>query len=346
MKQFYCACGAQIFFENNTCIGCGQRVGFDPAQLLVLPESEFSARMRPCGNSLPHQVECNWLVQEHDSHSQCISCRTTRVVPDQNLDVNRRRWRDLESAKRRMMYNLLNNGLFFTNRLDDPVRGLAFDFLEDQRTNPSVSAEHVNTGHQSGLITINAAEADPEFRVNMREEMNERYRTSLGHFRHEIGHYYMMHLIEGTDLEDEYLEIFGDYRQDYQEAMNRYYALGPIDRWQEYYISPYAAMHPMEDWAETWAHYLHMSDTMETARTFGLISGSFHADDIEETVANWIQLTMIMNALNRSVGKGDAYPFVITASVTRKLRFVRDTIQRAERVNRSFSTTSAFSEQP
>jgi hypothetical protein len=35
--------------------------------------------------------------------------------------------------------------------------------------------------------------------------------------------------------------------------------------WQKSFISKYATSHPWEDWAETWAHYLHIMDMLETA---------------------------------------------------------------------------------
>src|SRR6202011_5238904 len=36
------------------------------------------------------------------------------------------------------------------------------------------------------------------------------------------------------------------------------------------HVTPYASAHPWEDFAETWAHYFHMVDTLETATAFGL----------------------------------------------------------------------------
>ena len=37
-------------------------------------------------------------------------------------------------------------------------------------------------------------------------------------------------------------------------------------------------MHPAEDWAETFAHYLHIRDTIDTAAAFGLAPAGATAD--------------------------------------------------------------------
>jgi hypothetical protein len=88
----------------------------------------------------------------------------------------------------------------------------------------------------------------------------------LGHFRHEVGHYFWDRLV-ATDPHqlEEFRVLFGDDRQDYGEALKRHYDEGAPANWQDTYISMYATMHPWEDFAETWAHYLHIVDTLETA---------------------------------------------------------------------------------
>jgi hypothetical protein len=337
MKRFYCTCGSEIFFDNRVCLHCGQTLGFDPLKLRL-----FTLQMnnngtaeeagvkngtlyKLCEHSWQDTLECNWLIIREDMHSQCISCRLTRIIPDQSILKNKRRWQVLEAAKRRVLYNLFNNRLTFSSREEDTECGLAFDFLEDKRSNPNVDCEHIYTGHNCGLITINAAEADPEYRVSMREEMNERYRTNLGHFRHEIGHYYWMRLVKGRK-DGEFKALFGDPEADYDKALKNYYAYGPRNDWQEHHISAYASMHPLEDWAETWAHFLHLNDTMETAISFGILNIEFRHDNFREIISKWVELTVTMNALNRSVGKFDAYPFVISNKVFHKLEMVRKII--------------------
>jgi hypothetical protein len=265
---------------------------------------------------------CNWLLEPDDYHNQCLSCRLTRTIPIQDNDRNLRRWRILEASKRRLVYNLLDHGLEFETREHNPEGGLAFDFLEDSRSNPNVAADHILTGHNNGLITINAAEADPEFRVSVRESMNERYRTILGHYRHEIGHYYFNKLVMTSDWIKYFIYTFGNPDNDYQAALDRYYKNGPRWDWQYYHISAYASMHPMEDWAETWAHYLHMCDTLETAESFNMTKVNLKHDSFDSIIGRWMDLTVAMNALTRSVGKPDAYPFVIKKHVIEKLGFV------------------------
>ncbi|MEQ1729598.1 MAG: putative zinc-binding metallopeptidase, partial [Vicinamibacterales bacterium] len=219
-------------------------------------------------------------------------------------------------------------------------RGLAFDFKADA-TDPS--APLVLTGHAGGVITINTAEADDAERERRRASMHEPYRTLLGHMRHESGHYYWNRLIEGGPAHDTFRELFGDERQDYAEALRTHYASGAIANWPDTFVSGYASAHPWEDWAETWAHYLHIVDTLDTAAACGLSLRPARLDEpalpaplaaggeatFDHLIDSWFPVTYAMNNLNRGLGLADAYPFVLAPPAVSKLRFIHETIARS-----------------
>lgn len=275
---------------------------------------------RNCRNHIGYGV-CNWLVDKADFHERCIACRLNRTIPNLSDPSNLKRWKALEQAKHRLVYSLLRLGLPVISQWDDPDNGLLFDFLEDTRNDREINEGYMVTGHSSGVITINVLEADDVLRESMRTSMNESYRTLLGHFRHESGHYYWRHLFEtNTDALNKFRILFGSESLDYQAALNKYYASGAQSDWWDVFISAYASSHPMEDWAETWAHYLHMTDTLETAVSIGTIEPP--GNDFGSMMSAWMALTIKLNQLNRSMGLPDAYPFVIPEKAREKLSFV------------------------
>jgi len=331
MKRFRCRCGQSVYFENVSCIRCGELLGFDPATLqfaTLRPENgnwrgHTGALFKLCRNRIEHK-NCNWLVPSENMEAYCLSCRLNRTIPNLSTPENRAHWSELERAKRRLIYTLLSLELPVLSKRRDWPHGLAFDFIEDQRSNPNVEEVFVATGHRDGVITINVTEADDVMRVMTRKHMLESYRTLLGHFRHESGHYYYEILL--SDRQG-FREHFGDERRDYSNALSAYYNNGPPQDWQEHYISAYASAHPLEDWAECWAHYLHIVDSMETATEFGLTKSV--DDDFSQTLSEWMQFTVILNELNRSMGMRDPYPFVISAAVAGKLEFIHALIAPA-----------------
>jgi hypothetical protein len=264
------------------------------------------------------------------------------VIPNLADPANRSAWYRLEAAKRRLLFTLMELGLSMPTRLDDPQQGLTFEFLAD--ADPCGSP--VMTGHAGGIITVNIAEADDAEREKRRTAMHEPYRTLLGHMRHESGHYYWDRLIAGTSELDEFRGLFGDERADYDASLRAYYEQGaPVD-WQLRFVSEYASSHPWEDWAETWAHYLHMLDTLETAAACGVSLKPRRLDEpvlpkvphpmspepaaFERLIDSWFPLTYVLNNLNRGLGLADAYPFVLSPSAVAKLRFVHDVVGRAK----------------
>ena len=345
MKLFTCThCGNRVFFENLSCEVCHATLGYVPAeQTMVAFATDDDGHWRrlgpdgpayrPCSNYANEHV-CNWMVPADSPHQLCASCRTTHTIPALGKPQNRAYWHALEQEKRRLFYTLIELGLPTPNKLDDPVNGLSFEFLEE--TSPKA---RVLTGHDEGVITLNIAEADDAQRERIRLSMHEPYRTLLGHFRHEIGHYYWDRLIRNTPWIDECRALFGDETIDYADALKRHYAAPRAD-WPQHFISVYASSHPWEDWAETWAHYLHMADTADTAMSFGvdatnveLASDLFTPDDLWlpghpgaarflDFLNGWVLLTNVLNELSRSMGQPDYYPFVLPRVAVGKLQFI------------------------
>jgi hypothetical protein len=253
-------------------LNCGVALAYlpDVARVRALSPAEeqkwqsgTGSHYRLCQNYVDHDV-CNWAVPSNDSNALCASCRLTRVIPHLSVDGNKVAWVKFEAAKRCLNYSLLGLGLPVRSKVEDPENGLFYEFLADSPGSP------VMTGHDFGVITINLAEADDAERERRRVQLNEPYRTILGHFRHEVGHYYWDRFFADEENAATLRSVFGDEREDYAEALKRHYETGAPVLWQENFISSYATTHPWEDWAETWAHYLHMADALETAASIGL----------------------------------------------------------------------------
>lgn len=346
MKIFACQnCGNLVHFENTVCMRCGAPLGFLPEQLLLtaLAEQADGSLMalggttdtwRRCANA--DIVGCNWLVPTGSGASFCPSCALNNTIPDLDMPENVEGWTAIETAKRRLVYALLRLNLPLQSAAH-PEASLRFDFLAD-----IAGDEPVLTGHDEGLITLNIAEADSTERERRRSQLGEPYRTLLGHFRHEVGHYYWDLLVRDAGREEESRAVFGDERLDYNEALQAHYANGAPPDWQQGHVSAYATMHPWEDFAETWTHYLHMIDTLDTAASFGMainpVVGDdphdnafvgfdpYHAPDIDRLIEAWLPMTVALNSLNRSMGQPDLYPFALTPPAIEKLRFIQDLV--------------------
>jgi hypothetical protein len=329
MRAFACpVCRSLVFFENDHCVTCGSGLAYDPAA------ADFVAAdpddQRRCANRTI--AACNWLAAEAPG-GLCRCCRLTRTRPRDDDRPALAAFARVEAAKRRLVYQLDHLELPPTRRDVDPEHGLAFDLLSSRD-------EPVTTGHASGVITIDLAEGDDPHREALRVQLAEPYRTLLGHVRHEVGHWYWDVLVDGGPLLGRFRVLFGDERADYAQALQSHYGSAPGQAWADTHVSHYAAAHPWEDWAETFAHYLHIRDTMETAQAWGLhidgpdlglnvaatavleVEPAEEGASFDEVARSWIALTMSLNALNRSMGKEDLYPFRITPTVLEKLRFV------------------------
>jgi hypothetical protein len=361
MNAFFCgACGGLVFFENVKCLNCGHALGFvpslgrmialEPAENGVLKRLSSTGKeqlYRRCDNGQKYGV-CNWLVPAEDTNPLCVSCRLNRVIPDLNVPGNLDLWGRIEMAKRRVIYTVVKLVLP-TEIAGNTSVALRFSFLGDV---PGQSL--VRTGHDNGLITLNIAEADDVDRERRRVTLHEPYRTLVGHFRHEIGHYYWLRLIANTERLGPCRALFGDETAPYAATLYSYYEKGPPADWQSRFISAYASAHPWEDWAETWAHYLHIIDTLETAAGFGVTLKPRHpsakamtADpseacggpaNFETILGQWFPLVCALNSLNRGMGLHDLYPFSLSGPAIAKLRFVHDVVQTNQRPGASPAT--------
>lgn len=345
MKLFTCSCCDQLLhFENTQCVGCSRRLGYIPqqAELSALDPTDQpgiwralagdQGQYRFCSNA--DYDACNWLVPADSAERVCSACRHNRIIPDLTDDTNLRGWQKIEAAKHRLIYTLERLGLP-RPALGEGPEPLVFDFLADP---PASEAPKVMTGHDNGVITIAIAEADDPERERRKAMMGEPYRTLIGHFRHEVGHFYWDILVRDGGALEECRAVFGDDREDYEAALQRHYDQGVPANWQENFISAYATTHAWEDFAETWAHYLHIIDTLEMADSFrmgvappadrtGTLSARaeidvYRAATIEDLVGTWIPLAFALNSMNRCMGQADLYPFVLSPTVIAKLGFI------------------------
>jgi len=336
MRDFHCPnCGQRLTFENSACLSCGSALGFSLEQLalLVITNGDQGERVgavdaddyQLCANL--HLAECNWLVLKNDPGGLCASCALTVERPGDNDTEGLAAFARAEAAKRRLIAELHELKLPIVGRDHDPDYGLGFRLL-------SSGHEKVLTGHENGIITLDLAEGDDVHRAQLRVEMDEPYRTLLGHFRHEVGHYYFYRLITpSSDYLARFNELFGDPDADYQEALDRHYQDGAPDRWQESFVSSYATMHAAEDWAETFAHYLHIRDALDTSAWCGLAPASATFDRpalgpsaFPTIIEMWLPLSWSLNMVNRSMGHDDLYPFVLPEAVLDKMQFIHNVI--------------------
>ncbi len=368
-RAFLCRCGRPVFFRNSECLACHTPLGYEPRLGALFPIEPADADAGPglwrrigaapgaplyrrCAN-LDAAAACNWLIPQGEPHAlnppQCRCCRLNRTLPDLSVAENAALWRMIELAKRRLVSSLLGLGLPVRSRVtEDPARGLAFDLLHAVPGGPRIM-----TGHDNGVITLDIEEADDAVREQRRQHLGEPYRTLLGHLRHESGHYYWQLLVDGGPWLEPFRALFGDERADYTAALKRHYDAGAPADWGTRHVSAYAASHPWEDWAETWAHYMHMVDTLDTAGSFGLRADHLELSYERYTAAaldgepgpagpqgaadgeflallnGWMELTGVLNELSRSMGVADFYPFVLSAAAVRKLHFVHRVVAGA-----------------
>ena len=339
MQRFTCDCGNVLFFGSSRCLTCGKDVGYDPETKTMErlgPDSE----VKRCDNGVKHSV-CNWVLPVSSTETLCIACRMNRTIPDLATARNRTLWGRMETAKRRLIYTLLALGIPLPSKAENPKIGLAFDIVS------TLSNPNVTTGHLNGVITVNLEEADDTYRQINRQQLGESTRTLLGHFRHESAHYFWQRCLSELNWDDPlrlaFRERFGNEWQDYASSLRQHYDNGPPAGWEQNYISAYAASHPWEDWAETWAHYLQIVDGLDTCETLGIKAESIDLpkvtlrveagflptmlpSTIEEEaeflawLQRWMCISTVLNEIATSLGEQELYPFVISVPVAQKLR--------------------------
>ena len=356
MRLFSCQSCAQIlFFENTRCERCRHAVGFWPATTALqalepAPDSTGDTwvalgvpgrTFKLCANAA-HAV-CNWLVDVAEGEIFCVACRHNRVIPELAVDDNRLAWHKIEAAKHRLFYTLERLGLCDAIDMRGGPEPLTFKFMADDPAAPA--NQKVMTGHDNGTITIALSEANDAERERRRKLMGEPYRTLLGHFRHEVGHYVWDRLVRDGGMLAACRRVFGDDSADYRKALAQHYAAGPPIDWQNRFVSAYATAHPWEDFAETWAHYLHIVDTMEMAQAYDVKlapavdrDGEFAVDygidpydapSVEALIKVWLPVSTALNSLNRTMGHDVLYPFILSPAVIAKLGFIHGLVRDA-----------------
>ena len=344
MRDFRCeACANKVYFENVRCARCDGALGFDVEKMAIVTlsasappktippvgASAGSEAARYCANAR-HEV-CNWLTSPGQSHGLCLACGLNRTIPNLDEHGSLAAWRDLERAKKRLVYSLARFGL----SLDAPTAGagrMTFDFVRG-----------IATGHLDGVITVDIMETDSVERERQRQLFREPFRSLLGHLRHESGHFYCMTIFSGIGDLEGFRALFGDERQSYAQAVADHSAHGPPPDWQSRHLSAYASAHPWEDWAETWSHYLHMVDAVDTAEAVGMeprsaglalgaawpfaLSDVYRSGSFAALMERWMPLAIAMNSLSRSMGHDDYYPIVIPPPAHEKLAFVHRAIR-------------------
>ena len=354
MRTFSCICGQTLFFENTRCVHCNRLVGWSEVDRAVVgvdgdPEDlagDFidpqGRPLRCCANRVNFSV-CNRLLDAETTRSGdlCLACGMNRTVPDQSIEGNRERWAKLEAAKRRMLYDLSLIGwpMDTLNPDQGSAAPLRFEFKadaipDDGRWVPMDDGQPVYTGHADGVITINLKEADDLERERMRLNLGEPQRSLVGHFRHEVGHYYWDLLFRSDPgAKQRFIDTFGDPdHPSYSEAMDRHYQQGPPRDWRNRFVSAYATMHPWEDWAETWSLFLDIFGTMDTLSAHGLERWPAAAADagFDRLVEAYTTVAVALNELSRNRGMTALHPESVAAPVLEKLALVRREVRQRE----------------
>ena len=333
-------CRHFVYLDTLTCPNCEAELGYH-----LVTRQFYGVRhghvviddmtWYTCSN---REWSCNWLVREDAPAGRCFACRLTRRRPAANDTVALEKLAKTEEAKRRLLLQLGDLGMPIVP-WDVKEGGLGFDLISSLS-----DGKPVMIGHANGIITIDLAESLDDRREALRVRLGEPYRTILGHLRHEVGHYFQNVLLADDELWARCRALFGDERASYKDALARHYKLGAPSNWHDGFISEYATMHPWEDFAETFAHYLHITGTLQTAAVIGIHLDasvtnlrdtdviplvSYRDEPIQRLLSDWEWMSQGFNRINRAMGFGDLYPFTIVGPVRHKLAFIHDIVTRA-----------------
>jgi hypothetical protein len=345
MHVFRCDhCDEVVAFDAASCPTCRTQLGYvseqgtiralTPASPVLFEVAGHDGRWWRCLNTA---WGCNWMLPASTGDVWCRSCRLTRGRPDQFRRDAVEVWAKAEAAKRRLVHQLDALGLPVEPRSDEHPDGVAFDLVHLTEDTPV-------TGHLHGVVTLDLAEADDQHRDRVRRLLGEPYRSVIGHLRHEMGHYYLERLVVRTDQLDAFRRLFGDERADYRRAMDTHYGSVAPAFDPSRYVSAYAVSHPLEDWAESFAHYLHVVDATETAVAHHLGCspadhrsgvGSRRTVEFGDVLDEWRAINLGLTAVAESLGVAPLYPFELVGAVADKLAFVHDRVAaaRADRVH-------------
>lgn len=316
MLTFSNPVGSGTLWFHNLTTADGIPVAYDPQARAFLPMPPFCANREIIG--------CNWIAPEEGAF--CRSCAMTALAPAPELPNAITNWAKTEAAKRWVLDNL---GRWHWFRPEDAGVRPVFHMLADGHT-------PVSMGHADGVVTISVSEADPVVSVTRREALDEPYRTMIGHMRHEIAHMLWWRLSLREDFLSAFRPVFGDERFDYTAALQKHYDQGPPEDWELFYLTSYASSHPHEDWAETAAHLLHLTDIADSFVAADLTSPElprrnwdpYSEPDCVLLVSVAASLATSVNHINRSMGLSDLYLSALPEVAQRKLAFVHDWLRR------------------
>jgi hypothetical protein len=349
VQVFKCGCNSALYFDNTVCLQCKRETGWCPRCKTIIAVNVGSKKqyvcercksdLLKCTNYREHGV-CNRFTPLADGQAPafCDCCRFNRTIPDLSVAGNADRWARLEAAKRRLIFDLDLLGLAYGTAAEGFEPGLVFEFKTDKIVQNGQwqrikNCEPIMTGHNEGVIVINICEADDVERERLRVNLHEPQRTLIGHFRHEIAHYFWDLLIKNRE-EESSKQVFGDHTLDYGAAQQTYYKNGAPPDWQSHFVSAYATMHAWEDFAETFALYLDIVGTLDTANAQGFSTIKMPSSDFPAMLTRYTPLAIAMNEVNRHMGLPDLVPEIFCPDVVRKLQWVHDLITRAAKAGR------------